>query len=345
MEFVPSSPVPSPPRSSSPAPTNSSSATRVEPPSSDFFKKTSHSYRDSPHVMTSEIGSGSDTGSLHIPLSPVDEVPKPPGAKQSLLYKSPNRSLSYRQLLKSPLCRGKPDHKSPSWKGNHGLKLFTSPSRCGQYLRERSSKQHIPYALHPAPLELRFAARASGRGCKPEFTAEEIHEREDAMFRGFSQLSFATLYSLFKSKLAGREAAHQRLVTMAWELEESERFTTFLDGVQRENKNRLLFSDEELKQIRNTFCDQTQEQIDDDTNYLQAIYEDDCEILRAVAAQAEVLSKHLGSRVKEDVLGSMGESSHSPQFVGPSSNTDDSMDDDEGTGDDEGDEEDDAIDG
>ncbi|KAG0693788.1 hypothetical protein DFH29DRAFT_881176 [Suillus ampliporus] len=166
-------------------------------------------------------------------------------------------------------------------------------------------------------------------------------KREDTIAKGFSQLSFATLYSLFKSKLAGRKAARQRLVTMAWELEESEWFTTFLDGVHHENKDRLLFSDEELKQIRNIFCEWTQEQINDDTNYLQAVYDDDCEILCTVAAQAKVLSKHLGLRVKEDVLGSMGVSSHSPQFV------DDSMDDDKGAGDDdeEANEEDNAIDG
>ncbi|KAG1882720.1 hypothetical protein F4604DRAFT_1678228 [Suillus subluteus] len=99
------------------------------------------------------------------------------------------------------------------------------------------SKNYIPYPLCQAPLELQFAAHVSGRGCKPEFTAEEIRE----------------------SKLAGHEAARQRLVTTAWELEESERFTTFLDRVHHENKDRLLLSDEELKKIRNTFSSRSQD--------------------------------------------------------------------------------------
>ncbi|KAG1730409.1 uncharacterized protein EDB91DRAFT_1085464 [Suillus paluster] len=60
----------------------------------------------------------------------------------------------------------------------------------------------------------------------------------------------------------------------AWELEESEQFTTFLDAVHNENKSRLLFNEEELKQIRNVFSDCSQDQIDDDMNYLQAIYDD-----------------------------------------------------------------------
>ncbi|KAG1825144.1 hypothetical protein EV424DRAFT_1537842 [Suillus variegatus] len=326
MEFAPSSPVSSLPQSSSPAPTNSSSATRVEPTSFDLFKKTNYSH--SPHLMSSDIGSISDTGSSLIPLSPVDEVPKPPEARESILYKSPSH------------C-GKLGPKTPSQHGKAGLQA-TSPSRRGQYLHERMSKSYITYPLHQhqAPLELRFAACVSGRGCRPEFTAEEVNEREELIYRGLSHLSLATLHSLFKSKLASREAACQHLVLTVWEVKESERFTAFLNGLHCENQDRLLFSDEELKKVRNVFSDRSQEQINDDTSYLQAVYDEDCEIFCTVSAQAEVLTKHLGSHIKEDILGSMGKSSHSPHFIGksgPSSDTDDIMDDDESDDDDDGD--------
>ncbi|KAG2142293.1 uncharacterized protein EDB93DRAFT_1252351 [Suillus bovinus] len=288
MEFAPSSPIASPPRSSSPAPTNLSSATRVEPISFDFYKKTN--YLNSPHLMMSDIGSGSDAGSPSVPLSPVDEVPQPHEARQSILYnvpkspKSPNarRSILYRHL-KSPLH----SHlKSSSWQpGKPHTKISVSPPHRGQHLIERMSKKSIPYTSRPAPLELQFAAHVSGQGFKPEFTAEEIHE------------------------LAGREAARQHLVMTTWELEASEQYTTFLNGLH-------------------FFSDRSQEELENDINYLQAIYDDDCKILRAVAAQVDVLKKHLGSCVQADILGSMGESSHLPRFVGKSSGTDDSMDDD-----------------
>ncbi|KAG1755324.1 hypothetical protein EDD22DRAFT_957374 [Suillus occidentalis] len=201
------------------------------------------------------------------------------------------------------------------------------------------SKNHIPYSSRPAPLELRFAARLSGQGSRPEFTAEEIHEREEVISRGFSHLSLATLYELFKSKLAGREAARQRLVTTTWELEASEWYTTFLNGLHRENRNHLISSDEELKRIRSVFSDHSKEDLSDDINYLQAIYDDNCEILCAVAAQADVLKKHLGSHAKEDVLliGSMGESSHIPRFIHNTPSSDDSMDDDRDSDDDQDD--------
>ncbi|KAG1819058.1 uncharacterized protein BJ212DRAFT_1479178 [Suillus subaureus] len=302
--------------------------------------------------MTSDICSGSDAGSPRAPLSPVDEVPRPHQANQSILYnvpKSPSTkwSILHRHFLKSPSHHGKPGLKSPSQHGKSPTKLFASPSHHGQYLCEQMSQKHIPYAFHPAPLELQFAARVSGQGSRPEFMAEEIHQWEEIISKGFSNLSLATLYQLFKSKLAGQEATHQHLVTTTWELEASEWYTTFLDGLYRENKDHLLFSDEELKRIRNVFTDWSQEEIDDNVNYLQAIYDDNCEILRTVTAQADVLKKHLGSCASEDVLGSMGKSSHYPQFVGKpslSSDTDDSMDDDEGTDDDDN-EEDDCIHG
>jgi hypothetical protein len=181
MEFAPSSPANSPPRTCSPAPTNSSSATRVEPGSLDFNKKTNH--LNSPHLMTSEIGSASDVGSPRVPLSPVDEVPKPPEARQSVLYtvpKSPNAKWNtIHRRLKSP---PNPRNKSPPGYGRSLAKLSISPSRRGRHTLERMSKNHIPGSSRPAPLELRFAARVSGRGSRPEFTAEEIREVSSLLF-------------------------------------------------------------------------------------------------------------------------------------------------------------------
>jgi len=147
--------------------------------------------------MTSDIGSGFDAGSPRVPLSPVDEVPKLPEAGQNILYnevpnppearrnisynvpkspKSPNakRSILYRNLqVKSPSRA----HLKSSRHGKSATRLSLSPSRRGkQHLLEQISKEHAPYASRPAPLELRLAARVSGQGFKPEFTAEEIQE-------------------------------------------------------------------------------------------------------------------------------------------------------------------------
>lgn len=56
----------------------------------------------------------------------------------------------------------------------------------------------------------------------------------------------------------------------------------------------------------------------------------------------------MGSHIKKDILGSMGKSSHSPQFVGksgPSSDTDDIMDDDKSDDGDDNDNSDKVADG
>ncbi|KAG1908562.1 uncharacterized protein F5891DRAFT_1180084 [Suillus fuscotomentosus] len=304
MEPVSSSPVSSPARPSSPAftSTTSSSATHVELTSSEFFKKVDHP--ESPHIntMATELLSGSDcslspklspypSGSPIIHFSPVEEIPYLPDVKESLLYKP--------DILQSP----------------------KSPSRVA-YLRERSTKRHIPYPPRPSPLELRFANRVTGRVREPDFTSEQLQEHEDAISSGLSRMSFDTLYKAFKAVLASREAARHEVATSLWQVEYSERMTVFNQALHEENKNRLNLRDEQLKKIRNIFSERERTEIDDDTNYIQAVYNDECEMLRAITTQAEIISKRLGSRAKRELLASTGEVPYLPRFVGASQNRD-----------------------
>ncbi|KAG1733604.1 uncharacterized protein EDB91DRAFT_632361 [Suillus paluster] len=129
-------------------------------------------------------------------------------------------------------------------------------------------------------------------------------------------MSFSTLYKAFKATLAGREAARQRLLATAWEIEEAKRFSTFLQALHDENRNRLKFKDDELKQLGNVFSERGRTEVDNDTNYLQAAYDDECEMLRAIGAQANLMSRHLGSDIRNDMLASTGQSHHQPRFVG-----------------------------
>lgn len=106
---------------------------------------------------------------------------------------------------------------------HHLLAFLFVDGTCGNEWSE-------PYPLCAAPLELRFAARVTGRVRQPEFTPEEIEENEELAERGLSQLSLATLYKAFKAKLASREAARQHLLTTTWELEEAEHYTSLLEA-------------------------------------------------------------------------------------------------------------------
>jgi hypothetical protein len=201
MEFALPSHISSPPRPSSPTHTNSSSATHVEPASFDFFLKKAN---NSPCLMTSDIGSGSDqSGSPPTPLSPIDEVSNSPVVREGLLH-SPS---CYRKIT-SPSHHGKPGH-TPAMKESllcspSPLKLYciASPScRKGHTvyppcclssvpdspMEPRSSS--LPPHLSPlpashlfgkfttaSPLELHISACASGWECRPEFMAEDIAE-------------------------------------------------------------------------------------------------------------------------------------------------------------------------
>ncbi|KAG1862306.1 hypothetical protein F4604DRAFT_1921782 [Suillus subluteus] len=301
MELASSSPASSPPQPSSPTftSTTSSSATRVELTPLEIFKKVD--YPELPHNMTTALLSGSDcslspklppslSGSPNVCLSPVEEIPYLPDVKESLLYKP--------GLIQSP----------------------KSPSRAA-HLRERSSKRHIPYH-RPFPLELRLAKRVTGRVHEPDFTPEQLQEHEDAISSGLSRMSFDTLYKAFRALLAGREAVRHEVATSLWQVEYSERMTAFNKALHQENKDRLNMKDEQLKKIRNLFSGRDRTEIDDDTDYLQAVYNDECEMLRAITTQAEIVSRRLGSRAKRELLASTGEAPYLPRFVGTLPNKD-----------------------
>ncbi|KAG2148851.1 hypothetical protein DEU56DRAFT_909165 [Suillus clintonianus] len=333
MEFAPSSPtISSSPRPSSPAHTNSSSATRVETTSFDFFLKQTN---NSPCLMTSEIGSDY-SGSPKIPLSPVDEVPNSPAVREGLLY-----SLSRRGKcgLTSPSHRGKPGYlhsakelpRSPSPRGMcrissppHrpsspiGHLTPASPMRLCNSTPRLSSPPVSPLLgklTSASPLELRISAHTSGQEYRSEFTAKDIAEHEELIMKGLAEMNLSTLYKLFKARLSGRKAARQHLAVTTWKVQEAKDYLEFSQALNEDNKMHLRNSDEELRRVRVAFTGHSHSEIEDDRNYLQAVYDDECNILRAIAAQADIMGKVLGLSAKSDLLSSRGESSHHPHFT------------------------------
>ncbi|KAG1899767.1 uncharacterized protein F5891DRAFT_1231741 [Suillus fuscotomentosus] len=290
-----SSPPCSPPRSSSPSNSSgaSSGGTLVESSTYDLAKYKGLS-SSGIHVLSKQINSDKSPESMISVLSPtgshrslpfMDEVPSPPDGKESLFFRHSDTP---------------PPGASPR----------------AQYLRERMSRKHQPYPLHPAPLELRFAARVTGRVRQPEFTPEETEQNEQLVERGLSQLSLATLYKAYKAKLASRETARQRLLTTTWEIEEAERYTAFLEALHVESKRFLGLEDAKLEKMREWFSSRNLTEVADDTNYLQAVYDDECEILRSLSTQARQVSKILGKHSDDIFSASTGEStSKSPLNV------------------------------
>jgi hypothetical protein len=138
-------------------------------------------------------------------------------------------------------------------------------------------------------------------------------------------MSYATLYKVFKALLTGHEAIRHEVATSLWQVEYSEQMTVFNQALHQENKDWLNMKDEQLKKIRNLFseCDCTE--IDDDTDYLQAVYNDECEMLCAITAQAEIVSTCLGPCAKRELLASTSKAPYLPCFIGTLPNKDSIM--------------------
>ncbi|KAG2362497.1 hypothetical protein BDR07DRAFT_1609421 [Suillus spraguei] len=302
-----SSPTSFPPRSSSPSNCSGSSGrTFVELSTIDF---TTHKMMVSP------------SRSPHF-LSPIDEALKAPDGKESLFFRPPSTTPD--EALKAPDGKESLLFRPPS-----ATPTTPGTSLHGWHLWEQMLKKHQPYPLCPAPLELRFAACVTGRVHQPEFIPEEIEENEELVERGLSQLSLATLYKAFKAKLASCEAARQCLLTMSWELEEAKCYTSFLEAFHAENRQLLGLEDSKLERMRAWFSSRNSTEVGDDINYLQAVYDDECEILQSLTTQAQQVSKIIGKRSDGIFSASTGEStSESPLDVSLVVDDEDSFDSD-----------------
>jgi hypothetical protein len=116
-----------------------------------------------------------------------------------------------------------------------------------------------------------------------------VQKHEDAISNGLSQMSFGTLYKAFKALLASCKAACHEVATLLWQVEASEHMSTFNQALHQENKMQLNLKDEQLKKIRNIFSEHDCTEIDDNTNYCQAVYNDECEMLCTITAKAETM--------------------------------------------------------
>ncbi|KAG1855179.1 hypothetical protein DFJ58DRAFT_727619 [Suillus subalutaceus] len=107
----------------------------------------------------------------------------------------------------------------------------------------------------------------------------------------------STLYKGYQAQLAARETARQRMLATMWEIEEAEHFIAFLNAMHTDNEDWLKFMDAQLHSFRSLFSERDYTEVDDNRDYLQAVYEDERKILKVISYQAEHVAKVLGSHV------------------------------------------------
>ena len=120
-----------------------------------------------------------------------------------------------------------------------------------------------------------------------------VKKHEDKLDRALAAMPPFVALKAFKVKQAARETARQRLLLTAWEIEEAERVSEFLGALYNENEQRYNMASDELERVGVTFCGRSCEEVDDDTDYFQAVYDEELEILKLATAQTEQIAKHL----------------------------------------------------
>ncbi|KAG1866755.1 hypothetical protein F4604DRAFT_1928051 [Suillus subluteus] len=168
--------------------------------------------------------------------------------------------------------------------------------------KSRLSRKYLPYPPNPSPLELHYAARVMKSKFQPEFSLEETQKLEEQLESGLSQMTTPTLCKGYKAKLTSHKVARQRMVLATWEINEVVQYEAFLISIYGENERRFKMAEGELQGFRKIFSQCGQAELEDDRRYLQAVYEDKCEILRVTSAQTDQVANLLSSRIKRAFL-------------------------------------------
>lgn len=200
---------------------------------------------------------------------------------------------------------------------------LSTSTACQQFVDNRMSRKYLPYTPDPPPLEIRYVSQFMGRGYQPDFTAEAINnvrhvcchvflfcaknvfkKFEEQLENGLSRMKTTTLYKGYKAKLLACEVGRQRLSLATLEVEEASLTVIYADAICAENQEHFGFAEEELQCYRGHFSKRGRLEADKDRDYLQAVYEDECEILRTVSIQTNQVAKILDKRIVQSLKNS-----------------------------------------
>ncbi|KAG1847682.1 hypothetical protein DFJ58DRAFT_730095 [Suillus subalutaceus] len=230
------------------------------------------------------------------PLSPVQSSDPPSSPAQwssPTILSSPDSSSPSEMTL----CNSSQRSGSSGSLNTMSTMLNTSYPGVSQDSKPTPS-EYLPYPPNPSPLELRYAARVMKSKFQPEFSLEETQKLKEQLESGLSQMTTPTLYKGYKAKLTSREVARQHMVLAMWEIDEVAQYEAFLISIYGKNKRQVKMAEGELQGFRKIFSQRGQAELEDDRRYLQAVYEDECEILRVTSAQTDQVANLLSSCVK-----------------------------------------------
>jgi hypothetical protein len=118
-----------------------------------------------------------------------------------------------------------------------------------------------------------------------------VKKHEDKLDRDLAAMP--TSRPAFRYKQACYEAAHTRRSLAAWEIDQAERYSSLLHSLYAENKQ---LPDDEMESLRQALSVRSREGLEDDTDYFQAVHDDELETIQLFTAQIQQISKLLGSR-------------------------------------------------
>ncbi|KAF8839816.1 hypothetical protein BDN67DRAFT_708599 [Paxillus ammoniavirescens] len=135
-----------------------------------------------------------------------------------------------------------------------------------------------PSSPEPRPLELRWLNRSIWRTAHSDIRFQDIDvdKANQILIRGLRALSNDTLQKLVLAKQATRETQRHRLLTLAWEIEETDRHINLLKAMKIESEKAFTEVSEETEFFEGLLSSRINNPgLDNDIDFLHEAYDED----------------------------------------------------------------------
>ncbi|KAG1845967.1 hypothetical protein C8R48DRAFT_677989 [Suillus tomentosus] len=167
-----------------------------------------------------------------------------------------------------------------------------------QRFREKIRSQYKPRLVyHSPPYEIAFAKRHITQSSHKHFSQQDLHEGKELLQRSLSHLSNSTFRKAALVKQASAQDKRHAVIHTTWKLELIERQRAFMQSLRKEQEEELKMAETEMEFFRQLVCDRGLPALQDDQQYLEAIFAEELDDLDVSNEQYRQFMTHARKRV------------------------------------------------
>ncbi|KAG1857799.1 hypothetical protein F4604DRAFT_1931304 [Suillus subluteus] len=173
--------------------------------------------------------------------------------------------------------------RRPSTRSQDRIKCFC------ENMHTQFPQRLLYHAVHP---ELKFVKKHIEHSSHKEFTQEDLYEGMELLQNGLSRLSDRTFRKAALFKHAAQQGLKHAIIYTSWKLEMSSRERDFLQSLQEEQEEDFKLAESEMAVYRQIVCARGLPSLQDEKDYLQAVFAENLDDFDIVNEQCRQFVAH-----------------------------------------------------